>query len=477
MNPRSWLLLFVLLVAGCFPEERAWWSPQGNRALVRLADGLHLSAADGRLGPALAGTAEMNSVCWLPSGDGFVALRTRSVHNWEEARPLLTETEAQSVETLLPLVQPLLELRQLDDLTNGLSDLQQRRLATALRVQYERNPEGITQRLQALPKGAEIAASLRHPQAGHTIQELCQVQLNGEGAVTEIRPLARRLLKPLLMPRLSPKLPMLALLSLDDDGRSPVLEVLPLDGSPGHVVARAVSAAFDWTPDGRSLVFMAPLGGEGEKIVSLLQLQVANNDGTLLRPRFEPGSDGQPVEHRGPDRLGEPTPLATALQFNRPLLQVLADGRVLFASLPVTLPAVTPDPELAPCLFLADGKTVTAVPTAPGDLPTNLGWVVASPDGRRVAVIESETDAVAVVDLATGATRILSPSHPGWQCRTLPAWKSATELTFTALHNGAPAWLLWQGDDTIRQLSGDWPAQALANWLEHRKTSPPASQP
>lgn len=481
MKLRPWLLLPLLLVTGCFPEDRAWWSPKGDRALVRLADGLHLAGADGQLGPALADTGEVQAVSWLAEGEGFVMLRARVVHRWEEARALLPATEVQSVEALLPLVLPLLEAagrdaRALDDLMKGLSELQSQRFAAALRLQYERTPAEIETRLQALPKGDEFANALGRPEAGHTLQELLLIRLDPQGRVSEARPLARRLLKPLHLPRVSPKQPLLALLSLDDDGRSSVLEVLPLDGSPGHVVARQVSAAFDWTPDGRSLVFMAPLGGEGEKLVSLLRLEVVTPSGGLLRPRLEIGPNGQPVERRGPDRLGEPTSLATALQFNRPLLQVLADGRVLFASLPVTLPAVTPDAELAPRLFLADGKTVTAVPTAPGDLPANLGWFTASPDGQRVAVVESETDAVAVVELATGATQILSPAHPGWQCRTLPAWKSATELTFAALHEGAPGWHLWQSVGDPRVLSGNWPAEALANWLEHKKpeaTPPP----
>ncbi len=481
MNPPRWLLLPLLLLTGCFPEERAWWSPLGDRALVRLADGLHLADSAGQLGPALADTGEVQAVSWLAKGEGFVVLRARVVHRWQEARALLPATEVQSVEALLPLVLPLLEsaardARALDELMNGLSELQSQRFAAALRLQHERTPAEVETRLQALPKGTELANALGRPQAGHTLQELLLIRLDPQGRVSEARPLTRRLLKPLHLPRVSPTQPLLALLSLDDDGRSLALEVLPLDGGPGHVVARQVSAAFDWTRDGRSLVFMAPLGGEGEKIVSLLRLEVVGAKGTLLRPRLELGPDGQPVERRGPDRLGEPTPLATALQFNRPLLQVLADGRVLFASLPVTLPAVTPDAELAPRLFLADGQTVTAVPTAPGDLPANLGWFTASPDGRRVAVVESETDAVAVVELATGATQILSPAHPGWQCRTLPVWKSATELTFAALHDGAPAWHLWQSEGDPRVLSGNWPAGALAHWLEHKKAeavSPP----
>ncbi len=482
MKLHRWLLLPLLLLAGCFPEERAWWSPQGDRALIRLADGLHLTTADGQLGAALDGTAEAQSVSWLGDGSGFVVLRTRVVSRWEEARALLQAKEVQAVEALLPLIQPLLEAaardaRALDDLMNGLSELQSQRFAAALRLQHEQAPAEIETKLRALPKGAELAAALARPEAGHTLQELLLIRLGDEGRVTETRPLARRLLKPLHLPRVSPRQPLLALLSLDNDGRSLVLEVLPLDGGTGHVVARQVSAAFDWTPDGRSLVFMAPLGGEGEKLVSLLRLEVVDANGVLLRPRLEMGPDGQPVEQRGPGRLGEPTPLATALQFNRPLLQVLADGRVLFASLPVTLPAVVPDPELAPRLFLADGQTVVPVPTAPGDLPANLGWFTASPDGQRVAVVESETDAVAVVELATGATQILSPAHPGWQCRTLPAWKSATELSFAALHDGAPAWHLWQSKGDTRRLSGAWPTEALANWLEHKKADVPPQKP
>jgi hypothetical protein len=66
-----------------------------------------------------------------------------------------------------------------------------------------------------------------------------------------------------------------------------------------QTVARQVSGAFDWTPDGRALVFMAPLGGEGEKLQSIHRLTVIEENGSLAKP-------------------GKPVTLATAVTLNRP---------------------------------------------------------------------------------------------------------------------------------------------------------------
>jgi len=197
---------------------------------------------------------------------------------------------------------------------------------------------------------------------------------------------------------------------------------------------------------------MAPLGGEGEKLQSIHRITVLDESGGVIEKRDKPAT------------------LATAVTLNRPLMQVLADGRVLFASQPVALPAVGAGPELAPRFYLiaADGSAVTPVPTAPGDLPVNLGFFTAAPDGRHIAVVESETDAVAVVEIDTGKTQLIAPPHPHWQCRTMPAWKSADELTYAALNDGAPAWMLWHVSGETRCLSTSWPKSSTAKWLEHK---------
>jgi len=470
MKTRHCILVFVLMLTGCLPEERVWWSPQGDIAVVAAGDSVQLVTADGhRSRPLNLGRQDeqFKSVSWLRDGSGFVAQRTRVVAKWDELRGLIPAEETRSVEIMLPLVIPLLEAaaslgdqaKTLEDLISGLSEEQMTRFAHAARRKFEQEPERVEKLLLALPKGGELASSFKKTGTGYEISELCVFKL-GDTEFLDSKSLTRSLLRPALIPRMSPKNDTLAFLRLDEDGESVALEVITLDGRAMQTVARQVSGAFDWMPDGRALVFMAPLGGEGEKLQSIHRLNVIEENGSLAKP-------------------GKPVTLATAITLNRPVVQVLADGRVLFASQPVTLPATGTGPELAPRLYViaADGSAVTPIPTAPGDLPVNLGFFIASPDGKRVAVVESETDAVAVVEIDTGKTQIISPPHPRWQCRTMPAWKSAAELTFAALHDGAPAWMLWSEGKPLRCISESWPKSSTAKWLEQKSESATSQSP
>lgn len=476
--------LLAFSLCGCYPEERFWWSPTGDRAIVAVKNRLHVVTADGELGEVIPGLslegALVKTVNWLPDGTGFVCQRVRRIATWDEVRTLIPAEEATAVEALMPAVLPLLEAAAKvskgadspEALAKMLALPEKHRFHAALQRTWQEKTAIVEGLLGSLPKGNEIIASMRKEDSGYDVGELALFKLGGKPG-DKPTPLSCGLLAAAVMPKVSPKHPYVACLKLDEHEESATLELLSLDGGPGMTVARHVAGAFDWMPDGRTLVFMAPLGGDGEKLQSIHRLTVVQKNGAMMKPAHEPQPDGSHKTITGPDRLTEPMTLVTAIMLNRPSLQSLQDGRVLFASQPATLPATGTGPTLEPRLYLiaADGKSVIAVPTAPGDLPTNLGYFVVSPDGKHIAVVESETDALAVVETDSGKTQIISPPHPHWQCETIPAWKSATELSFAALDPGTktPKWMLWSVTGDIRNISSKWHATATADWLKNKE--------
>ncbi|OYW20084.1 MAG: hypothetical protein B7Z55_07795, partial [Planctomycetales bacterium 12-60-4] len=210
------------------------------------------------------------------------------------------------------------------------------------------------------------------------------------------------------------------------------------------------------------------LGQPKDSLQSIQQITVMQESGALMKPSRGSRSGG--------GHLPEARLLALAIMPERAALHPLPDGRILFASQPITLPVVESRPKLEPLLHLiaADGQSLSTIPTAPGDLPTDLNYMVVSPDGKRVAVVEEATDAVAVVEVSSGKTEIISAPHPNWSCETVPAWKSATELTFAALDEKthAPCWMLWSAEKGKRSLSSQWPAAAMHDWLSERRPEP-----
>ena len=127
--------------------------------------------------------------------------------------------------------------------------------------------------------------------------------------------------------------------------------------------------------------------------------------------------------------------------------------------------------------FLLDPAKPDMAPVAvaikEGSLPDDLSAFAASPDGRFVAVVEGGTDVVAVLELATGKVKIVSPSHADGKSRMIPAWRNHRELTFAALPTATaarPELILWQADAPERTLSKDWPDNVVRPWLEAPRT-------
>lgn len=469
---RIFSCLLLVGLGGCLPEERFWWSPDGSRAVVVANDQLYLTTAGGELKEPLSSELNISgdlprNVSWLPDGSGIVVQRTIKRKTWDEARELVPTDEAKEVEQYALAMPHLLSAavamsgdRGVADALVAITPNQDKTLATAAFFSaMAKNRTALESSLQASLKGAEFLAEVGGQSMEFEIHEICLVRLKNDRLDGEPVSLVRSL-RPVVVPKLSPKFPVVAYWRVLNDQKSVGLMVCTLDGKQRLDVGSTNNTAFDWTADGRSLVFAAPVSDEDGVLQQIRKATVVPDSGGLAEKV-------------------EPVNMAVAIMTDPPRLCALPDGRVLFASQPAILPAASEGFNLDPRLFAvsADGKAVSAIPTAPGDLPTNLSFFVASPDGKRIAVVESDTDAVAVVELATGKTDIVSPAHRQWHCRTLPAWKSASELTFAGLSSptGNPQWMLWTQGGGVKSISEKWPADATRDWLEKKeeqKSSP-----
>lgn len=484
-------VLVALSLSGCYPEERIWWSPKGDRAIVRVEDRLHLVNADGALGVPLLGGASVRdwlapTISWLPDGTGFVCTRVRKVSSWEETKKLIPADEAKKVEEWLPVVLPTLAVviaanqpvEGLGGLISAAPNSLRLLLTAAVRVVFQRQRGELEHLLKRLPNREKIIAELADAAAGFEVHELCIVRL--DRPVDEPpQSLARALFNVPVLPKVSPKHAALAFLQLrDGDDETIDLKVMTLDGKALLTVEQDVStAAFEWLPDGRALIFTTSLSKTDGSIQTIRQTVALQESGTLMKPQYDAQPDGSLLKVEGPDRLPKAKSLAMAIMQARPMLQVLPDGRILFASQSATLPVAGTGPELEPRLYLiaTDGSSVHAIPTAPGDLPKDLNFFVASPDGQRIAVVEEGTDAVTLVEVSTGKRDIIAAPHPRWSCATIPAWKSATELTFAGLDEPTkrPRMLLWTAGSGVRNISQQWPPDATDDWLSERKPDAP----
>ena len=488
------MVAVALLAAGCYPEERMWWSPQGDRALVRVGDHLHLADAAGRLGERLSwGSAKeervMQAASWLPDGAGFVTVAELRMKSWAEVKAVIPEAEGVEVERLAAVVVPLLEAAVAAGLEPEAwekvleaigSEEPLAAVGAALRARWEREPERVEGLLRQLPEGNKTVDGLRQSEEAYGVSELSVVRLK-DGRVAGAQRLGVSLLQPFAQPRVSPRFEAVACLRegrREKDGGT--LEVRGLAGEAGAVavdVAKGVRPLFAWMADGRALVYVAPLGEAGDSLQTVNRVVALGETGTPLKPREVSTEAGAAQAAPGPDERAEPVVVGTAVSVFH--LEALPQGGVLLATQPMKLPQAGEVTELAPRLYLLETEgdvSLREVPTGAGELPANLGFFRVSPDGRRVAVVESETDALAVVELESGKTRLLVEPHAGWQCRTVPQWQSASVLTYAALKDGAPVWMAWEVESGVtRLLSEGWPKEATADWLQKKEPEKAAS--
>lgn len=469
------LTVFLLGLCACEPKERAVWSPDGRSAAVVIGHELHFADERGRLTGPPTGDADrllVEKVAWSGDGSSLVVHRIRLAPRWEELRHLLPTAEAERVEAVAARMPELLrsavvlhgDMDRIDQLLSRIAGGESELLRNALHLALAANRPAVADALSDAPKAWRSLAGKGEEggTAGFFLHELALVRRGEEGG-WEIAETFGHSLRGVVAMRLSPVFPVLAVSRVDRSGgeKGHDLEWIHLDGTARGTIATGISSAFSWMPDGRGLVMLVPVGPGQGPLMRVLRRDLLDAEGRPL------------AEETGVPRSRE---LALAIQPFAPRLAVLPGGEVLFASQPGSLPMRGGKTVRQPRLYLVPGAggEIREVPTEEGALPMDLGYFVLSPDGRRLAVVESGSDAVAVIDLASGASELVSGPHPGWKCRSLPSWKSSDELSFAALDPATDTarWVLWkEGDKKLISLSADWPTGSTAGWLEYKKES------
>lgn len=452
------LAALLFASAGCQPEERMTWSPDGSRAAVLRPDGLVLMDAKGACSASVA--TNVASAAWMPDGRSLLLTRIHTVTNWTSLAALLPDGERQTVESFARALPDMLrgalmatggDMDAAMERFGHLSDSPEgaRFIAAALCLRDTRR-DALSAALEGARNREDILAEL-DKEIEVKVHELCRWPLDGDPAAA--RPtVVDRSLQSIESIRIAPGGARAAGVWGD------ALTVLPLDGGTGRLsVATHVAGRFDWTPDGKALVYAA--AGEGSDAASKISLV------QLLLCPIGTSSNGLP-------EAGGIRPLGMAACPFAPCLRCLPDGRVLFASLALSLPGgATASGEAR--FYVVDpaeaGAVPKAIPSPAGALPQELASFVPSPDGRRIAVVESGADTVALVNVATGALEVVSPPRKAGKCRTLPAWRGPGELYYAALPVEGAAraeWMRWRAGAPAEPVSRAWPDAALSNLFE-----------
>jgi hypothetical protein len=474
------LILLATVFTGCLPETRVWWSPDGKFALVRGGDGLRLCDAEGKLSLPIA--ENVPAAAWMPDSRQFIAVWAKTVVTWEELLPYLSAERQAAAKAMAE------DFRRQVLAYRGEWD----------KFQFDAKPADIMAALMCLRDqfGQDLAPKVGPPWealkgATHTVHV---VQLF-EVADGEARPGKRLLesLEPIAELRVAPTGNAFAYAAppYPPTSAEPTFSLFAASmAAPDkpRLVQHRVSIFFDWTPDGRSLVYadaeaaeprnMPMIGiGSAEQAVVYLRGRMRDPEqqpsvrvGSLSK-REVAGADGAPVEGTSEAALAK-VPFFDSLP-----VRCLRSGRVLFASRDVHLPAAPADVPRDFTLFSwdpADPKVFRKVlaPETEKLVGGLLHLFQLSPDETRVAVPVRE-GLVAVVDLASGKVTKVSDAPMAGRPVMIPVWRSNEELCFTApagsklASPGAAEVVLWSPAGS-RCLSKDWPDSVAKGFLQRK---------
>ncbi|MBX3395529.1 MAG: hypothetical protein KF841_09185 [Phycisphaerae bacterium] len=450
------IALCVGFIAGCVPEKRIVWTADGRTGAVVSDRGVFLIDANGRPLPGRAGIHALRAT-WCRDGSGLLIVSQITVNTWEEVSAVLTDAQKQHVIETAQVVKPRIlahegdwdhfEMTPNQDTPGGL-------LAAVLVYIRDKDPEGMREKLGDKWKSlTEIKPNV------------CRLDLyKRDGDQLTFRRRLVNSLDEISCPASSPDDQFVAF-NMDywsgaEEMTGRALQIVGLEAGTPRPVAIQVASGLDWSPDGRHLAYVrsSVRRKESEAVLqlgSLATIRVRNDQGELLKEWTEQI-----------DRAG--------LLYN-PMACVkwLRDGRLLFVSVEMTLPATQHDMPRQWSIFAVDPRVaagLSRVLARDFDAPINaaIGWFEVSPDESRV-LIPCEHGQVAIYNMATAETQLLLPSvNPQADVKSLPTWRDNSEVWLVDPGSAPanPEVVIWKAGK-IRPISENWPNELREGWIGH----------
>jgi hypothetical protein len=438
--------LIAVVLAGCW-KDRVVWSPDGTRAAILTRDGLHFAGADGSLSSVIVSGGYR--AAWLADSQRLVFARSRGIKDFaalaaalgpERTRLLEIKAEAAWQQLLAGVRPDDIVLKPADDVGALLICLRHRH-HDQLREKLAKDWESIENAI------AEWHSVVVARIAGDRLEELATL---AEG-LAEVHDL-----------RVSPGnfavafVTRLELSPVNDNGLA--IFVAPIDGSaPATVVATHTAAHPDWTPDGRTLVFLQTAGDQPAsdelRLGALVERQVLDSAGHVQVAK-------------------ETRDLAGLIFQDENRVRCLRDGRVIFDAAEFHLPLAGSDRKTREQLFALDrsregAALVPLIPRAHLEKMSNaLAFFDVSPDEKQVLFGGGGTD-LDVLTLSSGNVERLALGiyENSDKSPPLPVWRGPGEIVYLKKGAGRNELMLHrQQSETI--LSRTWSDAVLQGLIE-----------
>lgn len=466
---RKFLIACVsaLFAAGCLPEKRIVWSPDGSKAAVLGDDGLRIVTPDGQLGDLLIPNARR--AAWFADGRRMLVITSTRRAKWADIEPELSIEDRAKVAELAQSFRT-----QVLSHTGSLDAFQPKfttpatggQVAAGLIYVRDRAPEGMAEKLGDKWKevqGFEL-----------DVRRATIYTIDGDRAIEGLKLTVS--LDDMQEPSVSPSGRHMAFIS-----RTPAMEsgdsldpndliVMPTDGSVARpVVIPHVAFGYGWSADSRNLaVIHTPLcSTKSVTVGAVATVEIVKADGTNV--------DAGDIHIE--DRVG--------IFFNQfGCVKYLSDGRLIFSAHAATLPATDQEMPRTWSLYawspsMRAGCTRLLGRGAEAHLTDEQSIFEISPDEKRAVMYGGRGDTV-VADLTTGETSVWFDTKEAAGTQSRPTWRNNDEVCMVTPDDVTKAkpekWsvVLLKGEGAAQTISANWP-KAAQFWLE--KKSEPEAQP